>query len=62
MLQPFVLPLLGRHACEGLEGTEEGGLIGKACLYIDVRHFPVRVLADDALGVLRSEGVDILIE
>lgn len=29
-LQPLVLPFLGGHACEGFEGTEEGGFVGKA--------------------------------
>lgn len=32
----FRQPLLGSHACVGLEGTEEGGVVGKARIDVNL--------------------------
>ena len=35
-LQALISIFRWGHTCQGLEGTEEGGLVGKACLDEDI--------------------------
>ena len=58
MLVDFCLPLVGCHACDGLENAEEGGFVGKAGTEEDFRNLHVGLLAHQLLGIIDTIGID----
>ena len=57
-----VHPFPGCHTRDGLEGSEEGSLIGKARLYIDIRNLLIKMLTEDTFSMIDAIGIDILRE
>ena len=58
MLVDFSLPLVGCHACDGLENAEEGGFVGKAGTEEDFRNLYVGLLTHQLLGIVDTIGID----
>ena len=58
MLVDFSLPLVGCHACDGLENAEEGGFVGKARTEEDFRNLYVGLLTHQLLGIVDTIGID----